>query len=83
MYTFLKRLLKSSFNKSFIYSRSLAAVILLMVVVTKFFAVVGPTHQISSAASVAVILTSITRTITVTLTLVTRVLRSATSSVLY
>jgi len=52
-----------------------------MVEMTELFAVVGPAHQISLAASVAVIVTSVTRTITVTLTLVTRVLRSATPSV--
>ena len=63
--------------------RLLAAVILLMVVMSELLAVVWATHQISSAASVAVIVTSITRTITITLTLVTRVLRSATSSVLH
>jgi len=57
----------------------LTAVILGVVVGTKLETVVGPTHQISSAASVAVIVTSITRTITVSLTLVTRVLRSAAS----
>ena len=63
--------------------RILAAVILGMEVCSKLEAVVGPTHQISSAASVAVIVTSVTRTVTITLTLVTGVLRSAASPVLH
>jgi len=57
----------------------LTAVILGMVVGTKLETVVGAADEITLAASVAVIVTSVTRTITVTLTLVTRVLRSAAS----
>ena len=60
----------------------LTAVVLLVVVQTELLAVVGAAHQISSAAPVAVIVTAISRTVTVTLTLVTGGLRSAASPAL-
>ena len=57
--------------------RILAAVILGMEVCSKLEAVVGATHQISSAARITIMLTSITRPVTVSLSNVTRVVRSA------
>lgn len=57
----------------------LTAVILGVIVGTKLETVVGAADEVTLAASVAVIVTSVTRTVTVTLTLVTRVLRSAAS----
>ena len=48
-----------------------------MVVQTKLLAVVGAADEVTLAASVSIIQTAITRPITVTLTLITGVLRGA------
>ena len=48
-----------------------------MVVQTKLLAVVGAADEVTLAASVSIIQTAITRPITVTLTLITGVSRSA------
>jgi len=56
---------------------SLTAIILLVVVGSELLTVVAPTHQASPAASVAIIDSSITSTVTVSLTLPARLLRSA------
>ena len=57
---------------------SLAAVVLLVVVGPELLAVVSPTHQTSSTATVTVIDSSVSRTVTVTLSLTTGLLRSTT-----
>jgi len=57
--------------------RPLTAVILGMVVGSKLETVVGATDKVSLAASVSIIVTAITRTITVTLSLIAGVLRGA------
>ena len=57
----------------------LTAVILGVIVGAKLETVVGAADEVTLAASVAVIVTAVTRTITITLTLVTGVLRSAAS----
>jgi len=57
--------------------RPLTAVILGMVVSSKLETVVGATDEVSLAASVSVIVTAITRTVTVTLSLIAGVLRGA------
>ena len=77
MYTFLKRLSKSSLLKSFIYSWPLAAVILLVVISSELLTVVTAAHQSSPAASVPVIDSAVSRSITVTLALTTGILWSA------
>jgi len=58
---------------------SLTAVVLLMVISSEFPAVVTPTHEISLTTSMTIIETSISRTVTVSLSLVTRLLWSTTS----
>ena len=60
--------------------RILAAVILGMEVCSKLEAVVGATHQVPSAARVTIVLTTVTWPVTVTLSNVTRIVRSAASS---
>ena len=57
--------------------RLLAAVVLLMVVVAKLLAVVAPADQVATAAGVPVMLAPVTRPVTVSLALPTRVLGSA------
>ena len=52
----------------------LTAIVLLVVIQTELLTVVRAADQVSFAASVAVTLTSITRAVTVTLSLVTRLL---------
>ena len=54
-----------------------------MIIVPKLLAVVGPAHQIPPAAPVTIIIAPVTRPVTVTLTLITRILRSTTSPVLH
>ena len=60
--------------------RPLAAVILVMVVVSELLAVVAAAHQVSPAPSVTVIETPVIGTITVSLPLTARIRRSAASS---
>ena len=57
----------------------LTAVIFRMVILSELETVVTPTHQLALAASVAVVLTPVPRTVTVSLSLPTGQLRSATS----
>jgi len=59
--------------------RPLTAVILGMVVSSKLETVVGATDEVSLAASVSIIVTAVSGTITVTLSLITGVLRGAAS----
>ena len=60
----------------------LAAVVLRVEVGSELETVVGPAHQSSHAASVPIMLTSITRPVTVSLADITGTLRSATSPAL-
>ena len=57
----------------------LTAVIFLVIIETELETVVAAAHQLSLAASMAVVLTSVSRTVTVSLSLPTGQLRSATS----
>ena len=54
-----------------------------MVEVSKLLAVVGATHQIPPAATVTIMITPVPGSVTIALTLVTRILRSAASPVLH
>ena len=77
-----RRLQGSARNKGWFLShrdilRSVTAVVLLVEVGPELLTVVAPTHQASPAASVAIIDSSITSTVTVSLTLPARLLRSA------
>eukprot|EP00092_Neocalanus_flemingeri_P095619 GFUD01121656.1.p1 GENE.GFUD01121656.1~~GFUD01121656.1.p1 ORF type:complete len:108 (+),score=7.19 GFUD01121656.1:124-447(+) len=58
----------------------LATIILLMVVLSKLFAIIASTHKSSFTSLMAIMLTSISRTVTISLSFVTRILRSAASS---
>ena len=60
--------------------RKITAVILLMIVRSKLLAVVASTHKISLAAGMTIIGSTISWTITITLSIVTRILRCTTSA---
>ena len=57
----------------------LTTVILLVEVMSELFAVVGATHQVPLAAGMTIVLATVTRPVTVALTLVTRRLGRAAS----